>query len=107
MYVIKMLAGRIRALDNRVLEYSTLDVHDRVCCELLRLARPDPQDPNRGLLVSLPTQAEIAARVSSRRESVARIMKALVREGALTRTGKTLVLNDVSDLMHRLQYKKN
>lgn len=45
MYVLKLLATRVRELDNRVLEYSTLDVRHRVSCELLRLARPTPTIP--------------------------------------------------------------
>ena len=47
MYVLKLLATRVRELDNRVLEYSTLNVRHRVSCELLRLARPDPNDSRR------------------------------------------------------------
>src|SRR5258708_11560087 len=42
MYVLKLLATRVRELDNRGLEYSTLDVRHRVFCELLRLAQPQP-----------------------------------------------------------------
>ena len=83
MFVLKLLAARVRELDNRVLEFSTLDVWHRVSCELLRLARPDPNDPHRGVLSPAPTQAEIAARVSTSREAVVREMKALEREGFL------------------------
>jgi len=102
MYVLKLLAARVRALDNRVLEYSTLDVRHRVSCELLRLARPDPNDSRRGVLSPAPTQAEIAARVSTHRESVVREMKLLEREGYLLRQRGALVLTDMPGLVQQL-----
>ena len=101
MYVLKLLAARVRELDNRVLEYSTLDVRHRVSCELLRQARPDPNDSHRGVLSPAPTQAEIAARVSTSREAVVREMKLLEREGYLQRQRDALVLTDMPGLMQR------
>jgi CRP/FNR family transcriptional regulator, cyclic AMP receptor protein len=102
MYVLKLLAARVRALDNRVLEYSTLDVRHRVCCELLRLARPDPNDPHRGILAPAPTQVEIASRVSTYREAVVREMKLLEREGYLQRQREAIILPDMPRLVQRL-----
>jgi CRP/FNR family cyclic AMP-dependent transcriptional regulator len=103
MYVLKLLAARVRALDNRVLEYSTLDVWHRVSCELLRLARPDPSDSRRGILSPAPTQAEIAARVSTSREAVVREMKSLERQGYLQRQRDGIVLTDMPKLVQRLE----
>jgi CRP/FNR family cyclic AMP-dependent transcriptional regulator len=103
MYVLKLLATRVRELDNRVLEYSTLDVRHRVSCELLRRARPDPNDSRRGVLSPAPTQAEIAARVSTSREAVVREMKLLEREGYLQRQRDALILVDMPELMQRLE----
>jgi CRP/FNR family cyclic AMP-dependent transcriptional regulator len=103
MYVLKLLATRVRELDNRVLEYSTFDVGHRVSCELLRLARPDPKDSRRGILSPAPTQAEIAARVSSHREYVAREMKALERDGFLLRQRDAIILTNMPGLVQRLE----
>jgi CRP-like cAMP-binding protein len=103
MFVLKLLAARVRELDNRVLEYSTLDVWHRVSCELLRQARPDPNDSRRGVLSPAPTQAEIAARVSTSREAVVREMKALEREGFLVRQRDAVVLTDIPRLVERLE----
>jgi CRP-like cAMP-binding protein len=103
MYVLKLLAARVRELDNRVLEYSTLDVRHRVSCELLRLARPDPKNSRRGVLAPAPTQAEIASRVSTSREAVVREMKFLERQGYLLRQKDALVLNDMPGLVRRLE----
>lgn len=100
--VLKLLATRIRALDNRVVEYSTLNVRQRVYSELLRLSRPDPGDSRRGIVSPPPIQSDIAARVSSHREAVAREMKKLEREGLLQRRRGALVLTDVPDMMQQL-----
>lgn len=102
-HVLKLLAARIRALDNRVLEYSTLHVRQRVSCELLRLAQRDPENPRRGILVSRPTNAEIAARISTRREVVSREMKRLEQEGCLERKRGTIVLTDIPRLVEQLE----
>lgn len=103
LFVLNLLASRVRELDNRVLEYSTLDVRHRVSCELLRLARSDPGDPRRGMLSPAPTQAEIAARVSTSREAVAREMKALERAGFLRREGATVILTNIPRLVRQLE----
>lgn len=102
LHVLKLLAARVRELDNRVLEYSTLDVKRRVCCELLRMARADPQDGRRALLAPPPTQAEIAARISTSREAVAREMKSLEREGFLKRESGAVILTNIPKLVQRL-----
>jgi CRP/FNR family cyclic AMP-dependent transcriptional regulator len=103
MFVLKLPAARVRELDNRVLEYSTLDVWHRVACELLRLARTDPGNSRRGVLSPAPTQAEIAARVSTSREAVVREMKSLEREGFLQRKRDAIILTDVPRLVQRLE----
>jgi CRP-like cAMP-binding protein len=100
--VLKLLAARVRALDNRVLEYSSLNVQQRVYSELLRLARPDPADARQGILSPPPIHSEIAARVSTHREAVAREMKLLEREGFLQRRRGALVLTDIPRLMEKL-----
>ena len=103
MFVLKLLAARVDELDNRVLEFATLDVWHRVACELLRLARPDPNDSRRGVLSPAPTQAEIAARVSTSREAVVREMKNLEREGFLQRQRDEVILTDIPRLVQRLE----
>jgi CRP-like cAMP-binding protein len=102
MFLLKHLAARVRELDNRVLEFSTLDVWHRVSCELLRLARPDPGNSRRGILAPVPTQAEIAARISTSREAVVREMKALERDGLLKRERGMVILTDMPRLVQRL-----
>jgi CRP/FNR family cyclic AMP-dependent transcriptional regulator len=102
MHVLTMLAARVRALDNRVLEYSTLNVRQRIYSELLRLACPIPGDPNQAVMAPPPTHAEIAARVSTHREAVTRELKLLERQGYLKRRRGEVTLTDVPKLMQQL-----
>jgi len=69
----------------------------------LRLARPDPNDATRAIVSPPPIQSEIAARVSTHREAVAREMKQLERLGHLQRRRGALVLTNVPTLMQQLE----
>jgi CRP-like cAMP-binding protein len=96
--LLALLAGQIRMLANRVNEFSTLDVRHRIHAELLRLSRPERGNPARAIISPPPLQAEIAARVSARRESVTRELKALERDRIIERRRGALVLVDVDRL---------
>lgn len=100
--LLKQLVQRIRQLNERINEFNSLDVRHRIYAELLRLARPDRADSNRGILSPPPHHAEIASRVSTRREMVARECKALERGGLLLRRRGALVITDLRSLVQRL-----
>ncbi|HEY4919515.1 MAG TPA: Crp/Fnr family transcriptional regulator [Xanthobacteraceae bacterium] len=93
--VLALLAGQIRSLSNRVHEFTTLDVQHRIMAELLRLSRPEPNRPGRAIVSPPPIHAEIAARVSTRREGVVRELNALERAGLIERRRGAIVLTDV------------
>jgi len=65
---------------------------------LLRLSRFDPDSQRRGLVSPPPGHAELAARVSTRREMVTRELKALERAGLLARLPGAIVITDVPAL---------
>ena len=96
--LLRILAGQIRILANRVNEFSTLDVRYRIYAELLRLSRPDPSNEGRATISPPPVHAEIAARVSTRRETVARELKALERAGLIERRRGAIALSDTDHL---------
>jgi CRP-like cAMP-binding protein len=100
--LLALLAGQVRLLSNRVNEYSTLDVRHRIYAELLRLSRPEQGEPERSLISPPPAHGEIAARVSTRRESVARELKALERAGLVERRRGAIVLTDTRQLRRLL-----
>ena len=92
------LASRIRGLSDRVVEFSTLGVSNRIHGELLRLAREYPVDANRATIKPPPTHADIAARVSTHREAVTRELAVLAKRGILKRGQGTLEITDVARL---------
>jgi CRP/FNR family transcriptional regulator, cyclic AMP receptor protein len=100
--LLRHFTSQIRKLANRVNEYSTLDVRARLYAELLRLARPDRRDGNRALVTPPPPHADLAARISTRREAISRELKSLERSGLVERHRGGIVLADVSGLRNLL-----
>ena len=100
--LLALLAGQIRMLANRVHEFTTLDVPHRINAELLRLSRPEPGRPGHGIISPPPIHAEIAARVSTRREAVARHLSALERAGLIERRRGAIALTDVDRLRRQV-----
>lgn len=101
--LLGILAGQIRTLANRVNEFSTLDVRYRIYAELLRLSRPDGAGTDRSIISPPPVHAEIAARVSTRRETVAREFKALERAGLIERRRGAIALMDAHHLRRLIE----
>jgi CRP-like cAMP-binding protein len=97
------LVARIRSLDQRIREFSSMHVKNRIWAELLRRSRPDPADQRRAIVSPPPVHSDIAARVSTRREMVAREMKAMERSGLLSKRRGAFVINNVPELMQKLQ----
>ena len=102
-FLLKRLTLQVRQLTQRIHEFNTLNVKHRVYAELLRLSRPDPADKRKALVSPPPSHSEIAAHVSTRREMVARELKALERAGLVERRRGAFVINDVDTLMARLK----
>ena len=96
--VLKKLTGMVRLLSERVFEFSTLAVKNRIHAELLRLARNRENDDNTAIISPAPTHAEIASRISTQRELVTRELNALARDGLIERRGRSLVICDMSRL---------
>jgi CRP-like cAMP-binding protein len=101
--LLALMAGQIRTLANRVNEFTTLDGRYRLYAELLRLSRAEPGKPSRAIISPPPLQAELAARISIRREAVGRELKALERAGLIERRRGALVLTDTARLRHSVE----
>lgn len=93
--VVSTLIARLRAMSGRVGELGALNVRTRVHAELLRLARPDRDDPRRAVIVTPPNQSELAARINTRRETVSREINAMERGGLIERRRGAIVITDV------------
>jgi len=101
--VVATLVARNRAMTRRVGELGALDVRSRVHAELLRLARPDREDPKRAIILAPPNQSELASRINTRRETVSREINAMEREGLIERRRGAIVINDAVRLSARLE----
>jgi CRP-like cAMP-binding protein len=101
--VLSLIAGQVRMLTNRVNEFTTLDVRHRIYSELLRLSRPEAARATERVISPPPVHADIAARVSTRREAVAREFKALEREGLMERRRGAIVLTDPEKLRRSIE----
>ena len=100
--LLKQLVARIRTLDQRVNEFSSMHVKNRIYAELLRRSRPDVHDQRQAIISPPPVHSDIAARVSTRREMVARELKSLERSGLMTKRRGAFVLTNVPELMQML-----
>ena len=103
LLVLDSLAEIVRRSDERIMELSTLAATHRVYAELLRMAQPDAASPDLWVVRPLPPLREIASRVSTTRETVARALGQLYPTGLLRRKGRNLYLMDRAQLETMLQ----
>jgi CRP-like cAMP-binding protein len=101
--VLKSLTRQLRTLTERVFEFSTLAVNNRIHAELLRLARLQDAAGNTAVITPAPTHAELASRISTHREAVTRELNALARSGLVTRQGRSLRIADVAGLARMVE----
>lgn len=96
--VLLRLTDLVRRLTDRVLDLSTLSVQQRICRELLRLAREHGVEGNGARIDPAPKHMELAGMVSTYREQITRELSALVKAGVLAKDGGALVVRDVARL---------
>ena len=97
-HMLLRLVTSVRELTERVFEFSTLGVQNRVHAEVLRLARQSGITKNRSRIEPAPKHADIAAQVSTYREQVTREISRMVKQGLVARDGHALVVQDVAHL---------
>jgi CRP/FNR family cyclic AMP-dependent transcriptional regulator len=94
---LRKVTADVRRLSERVFEFSTLAVQNRIHAELLRLAGRDPR--HREVILSpAPSLADIADRISTHREAVSRELSRLTTMGLIRREKGDLVIGDVAKL---------
>lgn len=96
--VMKSLARVIRSSTDRIMDLSTLGANNRVHAELLRLARAVAGDDERAVIKPIPHHSDIAARVSTTRETVARVLSDLSRNGIVKRDKDALIVLSMDEL---------
>ncbi len=102
--LLQDMAGIVRASTDRIMDLSTLGANNRVHAELLRLAKDDiDEEANSARISPIPIHGDVASRVSTTRETVARVFSDLTREGILQRDSDALVILDVEQLVDMVE----
>lgn len=102
--LLNHLAKMVRHATSRIVELSTLGAHNRVYAEIMRLAKPAAG--GRTLLRPIPAHGDIAARVSTTRETVARVFSELARKKIVVREkGELAVLEPkrLKEMVHEFK----
>jgi CRP/FNR family transcriptional regulator, cyclic AMP receptor protein len=102
--LLARLAAMIRTATDRILDLSTVGANNRVHAELLRLALLTHDGKSKHALISpLPVHSEIAARVSTTRETVARVISELTRHQLLVKQGGDLLIRNLALLQQLVE----
>lgn len=96
--LLRHLSAQMRRLTERVYEFSTLLVRQRLVRELLRLADDRDQPDGQAMIDPAPTHFDLAASISTHREAVSREMSAFAKRGLIEKRGGTLLLRNVAGL---------
>jgi CRP-like cAMP-binding protein len=96
--LLKCMSHHVRDLSDKVVDLHTKDVRRRILAALLRMAEPSETEFGNAVLFPAPTAGDIAARIATSRETVARELKWLEKSGIIERRGRTLVIPDFERL---------
>ncbi len=96
--VLKNMAHIIRISNERIMDLSTLGAANRVHAEILRQARENMVDEDEAFISPIPIHSDIGSRISSTRETVARVMNDLARKGFVERKKNGLTVKNITQL---------
>lgn len=97
------MATIIRTSNERIMDLSTLGANNRVYAEILRLAKDEVEDDNTARIRPIPIHGDIASRVSTTRETVARVLNDLARKGLVKREKDALHILDIAHLSEMVE----
>ncbi len=101
--VLRALAGIIRNSTDRIMDLSTLAANNRVQADLLRQARSGLMGENQAEIRPILVHGDIASRVSTTRETVARVLSDLARKGIVERKKTGLLIKDLAQLREMVE----
>jgi len=101
--VLKNMAHIIRISNERIMDLSTLGAANRVHAEILRQARENMVDDDEAFISPMPIHGDIGSRVSSTRETVARVMNDLARKGFVERKKNGLKVTNIAALSQMVE----
>ena len=92
------MAQIIRTSTDRIMDLSTIGAHNRVHAEILRLAQEEILDDNTAKIEPVPIHGDVASRVSTTRETVARVFSDLTKRKLMERKDNALIITDLEVL---------
>ena len=105
--VFQRLARMVRLATDRIMDLTTLGANNRVHAEILRLGKPTLTDDGTAVVRPIPVHSDIASRVSTTRETVARVFSELARDGVLRRQSDHLLIADYEALEEMVENVRN
>jgi CRP-like cAMP-binding protein len=93
-----LLVGKVRELTQRVFEFGTLSVCQRVQAELLRLCASQVKSNGSCTIDPAPTHYELATRIATHREAVSRELGNLVSLDIIKIGRKSITITDIEQL---------
>lgn len=104
--VIRNLGQRLRRMVGLVAKVSLKDVHSRVAATLVEFAEAAGQARDGGA-INLPlTQEDLAGELATTRESIARALARLRREGTIAQQGRRVRVLDIAALVNTARGEK-
>jgi CRP-like cAMP-binding protein len=101
--VLKNMAHIIRISNERIMDLSTLGAANRVHAEILRQARENMVGEDEAFISPIPIHSDIGSRISSTRETVARVMNDLARKGFVERKKNGLTVKNIEQLTQMVE----
>ena len=101
MAVMRKLSKNLRELDERLVNILSMRAEQRVCVEIISMARPTSVKSGFYCVVEMPTQSNFANLVGLSRETVSRILGRLRSDGLVKISGNGLNILDRKGLENR------
>ncbi|WP_399204469.1 Crp/Fnr family transcriptional regulator [Tateyamaria pelophila] len=103
--LLRYFSHQARSMTQRIFEFSTMLVRDRLILELLRLAGATDAQEGKFVIDPAPTHFDLAARISTHREAVSREMSLLTKRGLISKYSGSLHLHDVCGLRNNQSFQ--
>lgn len=101
---LEIMAGRLQAANQRVLQLSALPVEQRIAFTLLELARKHGRRQENGLLIELPlSRDDLAEMTGATTETVSRVMSQFLSRGIIDSGRQWVAITDPEQLEAVLQ----
>ena len=101
MAVMRKLSKNLRELDERLVNVLSMRAEQRVCVEIISMAKSNTVKSERYCVVEMPTQSNFANLVGLSRETVSRILSRLRSDGLIKISGNGLDILDRKGLENR------